>query len=239
MRVFHNLPELHDVNLSIGSFDAIHIGHIKLIKKLLGFEGKRVILSFFPPPFIYFNREKGVTFLPHEKELILKNLNIDAVVFLPFDRAISLLKPEEFVNFLLSKIRLKTVVVGRNFRFGYKRKGNVELLSNLGERFGFHVISVTEERRNDEKISSSKIRELIRRGEIETANRFLFYPYFILGRIIKKTLKVKGLKLLPSSGVYRVKIEKREFTAYVKSGEIHIPDYSDEGEREVKFMKKI
>ena len=239
MKVFYNLPGLCHVNLSIGSFDTIHIGHVRLIEKLSEFEGKKVILSFFPPPFIYFGKEKNVTFLPEEKVMILKDLNIDAVIFLPFNKEVSLLKPNEFIDFLLSKLRLRTIIVGKNFRFGHKREGDVNLLYNFGKNFGFHVISVAEERRNGEKISSSKIRELIRRGEIETANRFLFYPYFILGRIIKKTLKVKGLKLLPSSGVYRVKIEKREFTAYVKSGEIHIPDYSDEGEREVKFMKKI
>ena len=238
MKVYNNLPNLYDVNLSIGSFDAIHIGHIKLIERLSELEGKKVILSFFPPPFIFFGREEGVTFLPKEKELILKDLNIDAVIFLPFNKDISLLKPEEFINLLLSKIRLKTVVVGRNFRFGYKREGNIELLSDLGERLGFRVISVEEEKRNDEKISSSEIRKLIRRGDIKTANRFLFHQYFVHGEVIKKIVKINELKLLPPPGIYKVKIEE-EFVAYVRDGEIYIPDYSDEGEKNIKFIERI
>ncbi len=239
MKVFYNLPGLCHVNLSIGSFDTIHIGHIRLIEKLSEFEGKKVILSFFPPPFIYFGKEKNVTFLPEEKVMILKDLNIDAVIFLPFNREVSLLKPNEFIDFLLSKLRLRTIIVGKNFRFGHKREGDVNLLYNFGEKFGFHVIGVTEERRNGEKISSSKIRELIRRGEIETANRFLFHQYFVFGRVIKKVLKTEELKLLPPSGSYMVKIDGGEFIAHVRDNEIYVPDYSNEGVREVKFIKKI
>ena len=98
-------------------------------------------------------------------------------------------------------------------------------ISRIGKKFGFKVMSVSEEKDNNKKISSSEIRSLIKKGEVSKANNFLFKSYFVCGKIENHLLKTEEIKLLPAEGRYGVEIEGGEFIAYVKEDGIYLPDF--------------
>ncbi|MGQ9845634.1 MAG: hypothetical protein ACUVQN_05455, partial [Caldisericia bacterium] len=180
MILFEKFTKIEDeLSITIGTFDCIHKGHLKIINKLNLFNEKKLILSFFPPPFIYFKKESKVLYLPKEKLDILSKYNIDYLLSIPFNSHIKNLEPKEFIDFLLKYLNVKRIVVGKNFKFGNERKGDINLLKKLCEDKKIELVILEEEKFDGEKISSSKIRKLIKNGEIEKANQFLTTPFFI------------------------------------------------------------
>ncbi len=225
-----------ELNITIGSFDAIHKGHLKIINKLNSFEEKSLVLSFFPPPFIFFKKESSVLFLPEEKKEILSNYKIDYLLSIPFDEKIKKLEPYEFIELLLNYLKIKRILVGENFKFGKDRKGNVAILKKICKEKEIELVVVNEEKFDGEKISSSKIRKLIQEGEIEKANQFLTYPYFI--KFSDNSLFIDQLKLIPPDGQYLVKNNNKEFEIEISNKKILI-DNLKENLAELYFLKKL
>ena len=199
-----------ELNITIGSFDAIHKGHLKIINKLNSFEEKSLVLSFFPPPFIFFKKESNVLFLPEEKKEILSNYKIDYLLSIPFDEKIKKLEPYEFIELLLNYLKIKRILVGENFKFGKDRKGNVTILKKICKEKEIELIIINEEKFDGEKISSSKIRKLLKDGDIEKVNSLLTYPFFITLELNNEQVEIDKLKILPKDGLYIGRVDGRE-----------------------------
>ncbi|HPB34366.1 MAG TPA: hypothetical protein PLW61_06350 [Caldisericia bacterium] len=193
-------------------------------------------MSFFPPPFIFFKREPNVLFLPEEKKEILSNYKINYLLLVPFNEKIKELEPYEFIDLLLTYLKIKRILVGENFKFGKDRKGNVNFLKKICKEKEIELIIVNEEKYDGEKISSSKIRKLIQKGEIEKANQFLTYPYFI--KFENNNLSVDKLKLIPPDGQYLTKINNKYIKIEISDKKILINNLR-ENITELYFLKKL
>lgn len=237
MILFEKFTKIEDeLSITIGTFDCIHKGHLKIINKLNSFNEKKLILSFFPPPFIYFKKESKVLYLPKEKLDILSKYNIDYLISIPFNNQIKNLGPNEFTDFFLKYLNVKRIVVGKNFKFGKERKGDINLLKKLCEDKKIELIILEEEKFDGEKISSSKIRKLIKNGEIEKANQFLTTPFFI--KILNNNISVHPLKLIPPDGNYLVKFNDKNLEINISNQKINI-NKIDKNINNLYFIKKL
>jgi len=160
-------------------------------------------------------------FSPREREEILRRFKVKAVE-LPFHK-IKELSPEEFF-YLLKEMGCQTVVVGEDWRFGKGRKGGVKEALEIGRRLGIEVVAVDTLKVKGVKVGTSLIKSLLKEGKVEKANRFLGFPYFAIGKVVRgrglgrklgfPTLNIKTDKEIPlREGVYlvKVKIDGKEF----------------------------
>ncbi len=187
--------------VALGTFDGVHIGHQKVImaaRDLGSKQGKRsIVATFWPLPREVIGKERkkfGLITTLKQKEEIIRNLGVDALLVMRFNRRFARLQPEEFIRKVIyQKIGAARVVVGPGFRFGKNRLGNVTLLKRLGRKYGFSVNTVAELKIGNAKVSSSKIRQLLWQGKIETANHLLGRYYAISGTVKKGSGRGKGL----------------------------------------------
>ena len=187
--------------VALGTFDGVHSGHQKVIMaaKDLGSKHGRtsIVVTFQPLPREVVGRERkkfGLITTLKQKEEIIRNLGIDALLVIHFNRRFARLQPEEFARKVIyQKIGAARVVVGPGFRFGKNRLGNVALLKRLGRKYGFAVNTVGELKIGNTKVSSSKIRQLLRQGKVEMANHLLGRYYAISGTVKKGSGRGKGL----------------------------------------------
>ncbi len=224
MRVIYDPHELREPPkanvVTIGNFDGVHLAHQKLLRRVV--ESARALgavataITFEPHPSKVLSPErapKALTPLEPKKRLI-EQLGIDLLVVLPFTQELAHFTPLEFVrNILTGPLRATAVHVGPNFRFGHRRAGDIEVLKGLGRQEGFRVevLPVVEMRR--ERVSSTRIRELLSAGRVGTAGRLLGRAYSIGGPIVtglgigkKQTVPTLNLAPveaeLPKIGVY-------------------------------------
>jgi len=186
------IPDLkNNTAVAIGNFDGVHLGHQKILDHLNSIAKKKhldsVVLTFSPHPEAFFRRDRFFLIQPPEEKLnMISRFHVDLSVVIPFDKTFSTLSPTRFVeDILLDSLHSRFIVVGRNFKFGKNRKGDVKLLRKIAQQHNISLHSVPQVSLNGEIISSSKIRQLLRRGKIEKANRFLGHPYKITGKVIK------------------------------------------------------
>lgn len=174
---------LNDSIISIGNFDGVHLGHQMLLKQMQEdaqkFQKNSVIISFFPPSKHHFS---GAPFLSTKKEKLelLKAFKPDAVVIIDFNDAYTKTPKEVFLNDL-AKLNPHTIIVGENFKFGFKREGNLYDLSQLAGRLEVFNLKHGE----GQPISSSRIRDLLKQGEISEVNNLLGRNYQASGQVIK------------------------------------------------------
>ena len=188
---FNDLNIQEDLFLTIGNFDGIHKGHQKVLNYLTYnakiSKIKSAILSFSPHPKIFFNNEKNFLINSKEKKIsILKNLNIDYLIDLRFDNELTQLSFNEFEqNILLNKLSIKKLYLGEDFRYGNKRKGNLETLRSLCSTSNIKLeeLQLLNHNSSDEKISSSNIRQLLQSGDIEKANECLIEKFSITEKV--------------------------------------------------------
>lgn len=180
------------VMLAIGNFDGVHRGHQWLLGQLVE-HAKRdgcdsCVLVFRPHPRAVLQPHAPRQFLttPRQQREIFRRLGLDVLVEQPFDRAIASTEARDFVARLVSSLDLRQVWVGQDFQFGRNRAGDVDLLRELGPRFGFEVQAV--ERRvvetTGESISSSRIRGALAEGNVQEAGRLLGRPYELTGTVV-------------------------------------------------------
>src|SRR5476651_713950 len=230
MKIYHNINEFKPVAnavVTIGTFDGVHMGHRKIISKITELAkasgGESVILTFFPHPRMILNPEdqdlKLITTIAEKAEL-LQGLGIDHLIVTPFSRDFSNLSALEYIHdILVARIGVKKIVIGYDHRFGKDRKGGLEDLQRLSKEFDYEVIEIPEQDINDVAVSSTKIREALLNNEISLANRYLGYPFFITGKVIRgdqigrqigyptaNILVGENYKLIPADGIFAVTV---------------------------------
>ncbi len=224
MKVYRSLSEiparLSQSAVSIGNFDGVHTGHLKLINRLLKIEasggGTPSVLSFDPHPQQVLRGVSPPALTTTEAKIsLLKQAGVQRAFILPFDEAFSKLEPEDFASAILGD-RLKTasVVVGANFRFGRFARGDVTMLRDLGKRAGYKVERAPLVRVGGRTVSSTEIRHAIEGGDLKWANRALGRAYRVGGTVVTGAKRGHQLGFptanlspdanvcLPSEGVY-------------------------------------
>ena len=213
------------LNLAIGNFDGVHVGHQVVIKKLVK-ESKKInfksaILSFMPHPRQYFtnNYEDFNIIDENEKITLFKNLNIDYYISLKFDSNLASLSPEKFIqDILVEKLKVKNITVGYDFKFGKDRKGNTDLLQKLSNQYNYKVSIIDQIKSEKDSLvySSSLIRKKIKEGDFEGVSSMLGRNWRLSGEVIhgdKRASKINfptaniiPKKLIkPKRGVYAIK----------------------------------
>jgi riboflavin kinase/FMN adenylyltransferase len=230
MKVYNHIDEFTAVKnavVTIGTFDGVHIGHRKIISGIKeiadSIDGETVILTFFPHPRMILHPEdeslKLITTITEKAEL-MEALGVDHLIITPFSRDFSNQTAESYIrDVLVNKIGTKKIVIGYDHRFGKDRQGGLEDLQKLGPVYGFEVVEIPEQDINEVAISSTRIRNALLNGEIELANSFLGYPFFITGTVIRGDQLGRQLgyptanivveekyKLIPADGIFAVTV---------------------------------
>ncbi len=211
--------------LTIGNFDCVHLGHQKIlfevIKKAQVINGTSMAITFEPHPMKVLAPERELRILTtfEEKAKLIKDLGIDVLLCIHFNRAFANLLPDEFIeDVLVKKIHAEEIVVGSNYVFGKNKKGTIELLRRRGKKHGFRVKVMRHARINSDIVSSSKIRSLLSKGAVFDVSTFLGRAYSIEGTIIKGKGRGRAIlniptanittpvEIAPKEGVYTVRI---------------------------------
>ena len=179
--------------LTIGNFDGIHKGHREIIKNLIEQTKKSnlksAILSFTPHPKIYFKKQKNFMINSQSKKKeILKDLGLDYLIDLNFNDKFTQLSHNEFEDkILLEKLNSKRILIGKDFQYGNQRKGNIDTLKIFCEKNKIELeeIGLILNDHNSNKISSSAIRENLKSGKFELANKDLERNFSVAGKVIK------------------------------------------------------
>jgi riboflavin kinase/FMN adenylyltransferase len=246
MTVHHDLkqlPAFKNAVITTGAFDGVHIGHQEIISRMkqiaLEIGGETVIVTFHPHP------RKVISSIPGEiKQLtsleerisLLEQSGIDHLVVVNFDYAFSNLTADEYVKtFLFDHFHPHTILVGYDHRFGNGRNGNFELLKKFGTELGFKVEQIHEKIIGDEIVSSTQIRNYIQEHAIEKANALLGYPYLFDGFVVRGNQIGRTIgfptanlhinneeKIIPSNGVYAVKVKGKCLGGTIYNGMMNI-----------------
>lgn len=211
--------------VALGSFDGLHIGHLSLINKVKDLarenEGKSMVFTFKNHPRTVIMAENNLDLLMTNKEKIdiLLKENVDILALKTFDKEVMKMDPEEFIRWLCNDYSIRGIVVGFNFRFGYKNLGDIELLKKLKEKYSYELCVMEPCIYEDDVVSSTRIRKEIVNGDISIANEMLSRHYSITGNVVhgKKLGRQIGFptanislttpKLIPKVGVYYTNIE--------------------------------
>ena len=203
--------------LALGSFDGLHAGHRRVIGQAIdGAAAVPTVVSFWPHPReVLFGEARLRLDLPSEKLKLLQPLGIEQLVLVPFTRELSRLSAEEFVNtVLLDTLQAQRIAVGANFRFGNNRSGDADVLQRVAAARGVEVLVTEIVEDGNGRMSSSRIRAALERGDLDTAKTLLERPYRFQGRVVRgrglgrelgwptANLQVDGRKFLPALGVY-------------------------------------
>ena len=232
MKIYKNLNlNLKHCNgvIAIGNFDGLHLGHQKVIK-----EGKRKakknklpfgVMTFEPVPVMFFNKKiknHRINSL-EQKKIHFKKFKLDFLIIIKFNKKFSSQSPEQFIKkIIFKKTKCKYLYVSKNFKFGFKRQGNISTLKKFEKKYNFKNIVTQPFKKNNKTISSTFIRKKIRLGKIEEVNRLLGRSWCIVGKVIKGQRRGRkigfptcNLKLndyvVPKRGVYAVKVKSNNF----------------------------
>ena len=264
------------VCVAIGVFDGVHLGHQQVIRQTLGdarqHEGVPVVITFdrHPNAVVAPDRVPPMLHSLPQKLRAIESLGIANTLLIRFDRAFSEQTGEQFIRSLARDFgHLHSVCVGSEFTFGHKRSGNVALLKQLGAELKFIVHGLAAVSLDGEPVSSTRIREAVRTGDLDSASQMLGREYSIAGSVIRgdqlgrklgfptANLEVAGL-ILPPNGVYAVhaRVAGREHRGALNLGlrptlanptprlqcEVHLLDFAEEiygEELELTFATKL
>ena len=226
IRGLTNIPKnFPECVATIGNFDGIHLGHQTLIHRLLqkssALNLPAVLITFEPQPNEFFSTQKDSTarlMRFREKWDALRIFQLDYVLCLHFNRALAALSPAEFVQkILVEKLKVAHVVVGDDFHFGTRRAGDIAVLQQEGKRFNFTAESLATYEIAHQRVSSSRVRQALEVGDVDTARILLGRSYTMSGHVAHghKRGRMIGFptaniflhrKTVPISGVYAVKV---------------------------------
>jgi len=226
MKVFHGYKNIHGLNdpiVAIGIFDGIHIGHKRILNRVLnsGEKGRdKVVMTFDPHPkgILTPDRPPPRIMSIEHRLLIFERMGIDAVIIVCFSEFLAAMSPEDFIQRVIETLGIRTVYVGDNFHFGRGKKGDVNTFRETGKLCGVEVRKVKSVRKNGKIVSSTWLRRLIAGGKIKKAEGLLRLPVSVLGTVVKgeergKTLGIPTANIdphqevIPPPGVYAVKID--------------------------------
>ena len=264
--------------ITIGNFDGVHIGHQALfhevIEKADAIDGISIAMTFEPHPMrvLHKNSLPPLITVSEQKNELIERSGIDVLISIPFTREFASLSPEAFIkDLLIAKIGMRAIVVGNDYTFGENRGGNLATLKSYASQLGYEVIVadwIKTEREIADRISSTKIRELIMAGDVEPACKMLGRHYQIRGLVVKgrdRGGKLLGIptaninlqdELCPKTGIYAVTVEfhRKLYKGVANIGysptfndnqftvEVHLLSFSENiyGEKiRVNFIKRI
>lgn len=282
MQLFENLENIHkpfhNTVVTIGNFDGVHIGHQALfhetIEKAAEIGGTSVAMTFEPHPLRMLKKDNHpplITLYEQKKELIERS-GIDVLVCIPFTKEFAAISADEFVgNILVRKMGLKAIVVGKDFTFARKREGDIDFLHSRSEHFGYEVLVpdwIQTSGSISSRISSTRIRKLVEKGEMNKAQQLLGRYYQIRGTVgngRNRGGKLLGFptanirlydELCPKTGIYAVivEVDNRRLKGVANIGfsptfddhkftvEVHILDFDEDiygCKIKVHFLQRI
>jgi riboflavin kinase/FMN adenylyltransferase len=229
MQVFNSIKEVtknKNTVLTLGTFDGIHPGHLKIIDKLVDCSKEKdfrnVVITFHPHPRTVLSTGNDVKMLTtqEERKALLEKHGVENFLTINFTKEFSSLTAEEFIyDYLVNGTGLREIVLGHDHHFGKDRGGNVELIKKIGAKESFSVTTVDAFYIDDEIVSSTKIRNALSDGDLKKANRLLGRNYSFSGTVVGGDKRGRELgyptaniklssqeKLLPSIGIYAVQV---------------------------------
>jgi len=220
--------------LTIGTFDGVHIGHQKIIKRLVKNARKHdmraVVLTFFPHPRMVLQKDTNIKMINtiDERSQLLEDLGVDLLVVKKFTKEFSRLSAFDYVrDLLVNQLKAKRIIIGYDHHFGRNRAANIDDLREFGDTFDFKVIEISAQEIDEVAVSSTKIRKALQEGDLLTANSFLGYNFMLNGKVVKGKGRGKKLdfptanleieetyKLVPKNGVYVISSQMKGETIY-------------------------
>ena len=211
--------------VALGSFDGLHSGHLSLVKKTVQVakekNGKSMVFTYKNHPKTLVKPESAPKLIMdlETKLKYLEEENVDIVVLRSFTKEFMSVSAEDFIKLLCVDYNVKGIIVGFNFRFGYKNLGDVKLLEDLQGKYGYKLYVMEPYTYNGDVISSTRIRKSILEGDVKEASKMLSKPYLIKGKVIhgKKLGRTIGFPtanlefdskiIIPDKGVYYTNVE--------------------------------
>ena len=243
MKIYRSIQDYDEDKRSvvtIGTFDGIHLGHQKILSRLIKSSKNKdlnsVVLTFFPHPRIILNKYNEVKMIDtlDEKIIHLNEIGIDSLVIHPFDKNFSLLSANQFIkDFLVDKLKIKHIIIGYDHRFGKGREASVTDLKNYADNYDFTVEEIKAQEIEKITVSSTKIRNSINQGDIKNTEKYLGRYFNLTGKIVKGDGLGKKInyptanifieetyKIIPKDGVYLVEtiIEDKLFNGMMNIG---------------------
>lgn len=224
-------PRLPYAVVTSGTFDGVHIGHQKIIERLIQrarqAQGQSVVVTYWPHPRLVLQKDQDSLRLLATIEERIEQLGqypIDYLLIIPFTREFAALDPAQYVRkILVDTLQTKVFIIGYDHRFGKGREGNLAYLQAHTQVFGFTVEEIPAQDIDQIAVSSTRIRRALEQGDIATANTFLGHPYAVRGKVIhgKKLGRTIGYptanleisdphKLVPAQGIYAVRVQVGE-----------------------------
>lgn len=207
--------------ITLGVFDGVHKGHQAILSFLtersltMGLPG--IVITFDPHPLEIIGKKRVELILDLNDRLsIIDQFPHSLNVLINFDKNFAEKSPEEFIKELVEKFNVREIIIGYNFQFGKGKRGNAKLLKDLGEKYGFKVVTVSPVEYKGSAISSSRIRNTLKDGDISSANEMLGRAFYLKGRVIRgkgigkelgfptANISVSQRIIIPKPGVYAV-----------------------------------
>lgn len=215
---------IKDSVVTIGTFDGVHIGHQKIISRLVDIaktnDLQALVLTFFPHPRMVVQKDSDIKLINtiDEKAAQLQELGVDHLVVKEFTKSFSRLTALEYVrDVLVNKLKVKHIIVGYDHHFGRNRTATIDDLIEFGKFYDFEVTQIDAQEIGDVAVSSTKIRTALHEGKMKIANQFLGYDFMLTGIVVKgkglgsnlnfPTANIhieESYKLIPKEGVYLV-----------------------------------
>ena len=261
MRILHECPQKIDAPatvITIGTFDGVHQGHQKILKRLSEIKHekhlKSIVFTFHPHPRkILCTHSDPIKILstPSEKIQLLQNYDIDYLIFCPFTKEFANTHPHTFVKYLAEHLNMQHIIIGYDHKFGKDRQGSIHTFLELKDHYNFEIEQIPAATIHEINISSTKIRSYLLTGNIEEANQLLGYSYFISGKVIegKKLGTQLGIptaniqiededKLVPANGIYCtwVKINDQNYKGTISIGTNPTTDTDHQKKLEVHIL---
>ena len=230
MKIINHINEIGGpFVVTIGKFDGLHKGHQKLLDHLLKladqFQAKSCVVTFTPHPNeVLGHEDKGFLINSYkEKEILIKNLNIDCLVSLSFNQGFSVKSPELFILEYLESVHLKAIHLGHDFSFGANKRGDYKFIQSHFSKTNIQVTVQEQLIHQGEGVSSTRVRELVRKGEFPGVEELLGRYFFISGVVIKgegrgrkigfptANINIEEKRVAPSLGVYITRTWYRDY----------------------------
>ncbi|MEO0276166.1 MAG: bifunctional riboflavin kinase/FAD synthetase [candidate division WOR-3 bacterium] len=262
---FYKIEKINVKALTVGCFDGIHLGHLKIIEELAK-EKPNMIITFSPHPKVFIESKRDFILTTEEEKIeIIKRFDIDYLLFLKFNESFKNLSYKEFLSKIKEKFSPKRWIAGPDHLFGKEKKGDTHSLLEFCIKNSIILTIIPYEKIEDKKISSSLLRKILKEGKVKEYKKFAGRDYEVEGEVIKgkgignkigfptANIRVKEEKILPKEGVYmgEVIIKNNKYPAGICVGksitfggkdrdlEVHIIDYKGNiyGER-IKIIFK-
>jgi riboflavin kinase/FMN adenylyltransferase len=219
-RQLSDLTQAHldGCSLTIGSFDGIHLGHRALIQSVVANAREQgvpsVVITFYPHPSVVLRGRAPAFYIttPEERGALLTELGVEVVITQRFDHALAAVTADEFLDRLTAHLGFRDLWVGEDFALGHRRQGNVMYLEQAGARRGFRLHVLPPVLVGGEVVSSTRVREALRSGDVARAATYLGRPFSVPGTVIRGAGRGKSI------GIPTANLSIREERAYPGAG---------------------